>query len=56
MEASFLSRYQPGSISMGLHPLTKDGGAPLFNHNALWGLVGDSDFHGIQRDWEHILD
>ena len=52
----FLSRYQTGSISMGLHPLTKDGGAPLFNHNALWGLVGDSDFHSIQRDWEDIID
>jgi len=52
----FLPTYQPGSIAMSLHPLTKDGAAPLFNHNALWGLVGNSEFSGIKRDWEDILD
>ena len=52
----FLSTYQPGSISMGLHPLTKDGGAPLLNHNALIGLVYGSEYYGIERDWEDILD
>ena len=52
----FLSSYQPGSISMGLHPLTKDGGAPLLNHNALIGLVSGSEYYAIRRDWEDIVD
>ena len=52
----FLTTFQPGSISMGLHPLTKDGGAPLLNHNALIGLVSGSEYYGIERDWDDILD
>ena len=52
----FLTTFQPGSISMGLHPLTKDGGAPLLNHNALIGLVSGSEYYGIERDWNDILD
>jgi len=52
----FLPTYQPGSITMSLHPLTKDGGAPIYNHNALWGLVGNSEFTGMERDWQDIFD
>jgi len=52
----FLSNYRAGNISFGLHPLTKDGGALMFHHNALWGLLGNSDKTGILRDWDHIID
>ena len=52
----FLPTYQPGSITMSMHPLTKDGGAPVLNHNALWGLLGNSEFTGIERDWQDIFD
>lgn len=52
----FLPNYQAGSISFGLHPLTKDGGAILYQHNALWGLLGNSDRTGLLRDWSDILD
>ena len=52
----FLSNYQTGNISFGLHPLTKDGGALLFNHNALWGLLGNADRTGLLRDWSDIID
>ncbi len=52
----FLPNYQAGSISFGLHPLTKDGGAILYQTHALWGLLGNTDKTGILRDWSDILD
>ena len=52
----FLPNYQTGNISFGLHPLTKDGGALLYNHNALWGLLGNADRTGLLRDWSDIID
>ena len=52
----FSPSYRSGNVSFSLHPLTKDGGAPLFNHNALWGLLGDTEYSSIKRDWRDILD
>jgi hypothetical protein len=52
----FLPTYQAGNISFGLHPLTKDGGALLYQHNAIWGLLGNSDKTGLLRDWNDIID
>lgn len=52
----FLPSYSTGSVSFGFHPLTKDGGAFLFNHNALWSLYGNSEYDAIIRDWNYILD
>jgi len=50
----FLPTYRTGNISMALHPLTKDGAALLFNHNALYGILGDTDYYSIRRDWRDI--
>jgi hypothetical protein len=50
----FLPTYKTGNISMALHPLTKDGAALLYNHNALYGILGDTDFSSIRRDWRDI--
>ena len=52
----FYTKYRTGDLSFGLHPLTKDGAATLFNHNALFGLLGDTEFSSIKRDWRDILD
>tara|TARA_B100000029_G_scaffold421428_1_gene427699 strand:- start:1253 stop:3406 length:2154 start_codon:yes stop_codon:yes gene_type:complete len=52
----FLPRYQPGLISFALHPLTKDGAAMIFNHNALWGMLGDTEDFAIKREWRNLLD
>jgi len=51
----FYPDFRRGNISFGLHPLTKDGGAMLHNHNSLWGILGDSGLRATERDWEHIL-
>ncbi len=52
----FYDNYRSGNISFGLTPLTKDGGAMLIYHNALYGLLGDTNTNAIERDWENILD
>ena len=52
----FTTRYRTGNIVFGLHPLTKDGGALLYGHNALWGIVGNTARYEFERDWENILD
>ncbi len=52
----FYSDHTSGNISFGLHPLTKDGGAFLNVTNSLFGIVGDSNFNSIKRDWNYILD
>ena len=52
----FYSSYEPGSISFGLHPLTKDGGAILNLHHSLYSLFGDTAQSALRRDWGDILD
>ena len=52
----FYPDFRTGNISFGLHPLTKDGGAILHRHNALWGILGDSNIKSINRDWKQILE
>jgi len=52
----FYSSYEPGFISFGLHPLTKDGGAILQHQNTLYGLFGDTAKSSLLRDWGDILD
>jgi hypothetical protein len=52
----FYSDYRTGQISFGLHPLTKDGGAILNEHHALYGIVGDGDSRSILRDWDYIME
>ena len=52
----FYPDFRSGVISFGLHPLTKDGGAILNNHNSLWGILGDTNLKSIERDWKQILE
>ena len=52
----FYSSYEPGFISFGLHPLTKDGGAILHHQNNLYALFGDTTKSSLLRDWRDILD
>ena len=51
----FYSDFRSGNISFGLHPLTKDGGAILNKHNSLIGILGDSSYSSIIRDWENLI-
>ena len=50
------SDYTSGNISFGLHPLTKDGGAFLTQHNSLFSILGDTNSLSVRRDWKDILD
>jgi hypothetical protein len=52
----FYSDFTTGNISFGLHPLTKDGGAPLIQHNSLYNILGYSNRHAILNYWDDILD
>ena len=52
----FFSDYTTGHISFGLHPLTKDGGALLTQHNALYSILGDTATNSIYRDWGELFD
>ena len=52
----FYSSYEPGFISFGLHPLTKDGGAVLNHQNSLYALFGGTSKRSLLRDWRDILD
>tara|TARA_Y100000748_G_scaffold222974_1_gene187625 strand:- start:1026 stop:3149 length:2124 start_codon:yes stop_codon:yes gene_type:complete len=52
----FYSDFRTGNVSFGIHPLTKDGGAILNQHNALMGILGDSNSSAMIRDWNNILE
>ena len=52
----FYTKYQTGSISFGMHPLTKDGGAILNHQSTLYGLLGDTNRDSVLRDWADLLD
>ncbi len=52
----FYSDFRTGSISFGLHPLTKDGGAILNQHNSLFSILGDTNRSSIERDWDYIYE
>ncbi len=51
----FYPDFRSGTISFGLQPLTKDGGALLRKHNSLIGILGDSNSSSIIRDWDNLL-
>ena len=51
----FYGNFRSGNISFGLQPLTKDGGAMLIQHNALYSILGDSNKNSIERDWDYLL-
>ena len=51
----FYSDYRNGNISFAMHPLTRDGGAMLNNHNALYGIFGDTNRDSIYRDLQGLL-
>ncbi len=50
------SDFTTGNIGFGLHPLTKDGGAILNQHNSLFSILGDTNRAAITRDWDLLLD
>ena len=52
----FYADYKSGSISFGIHPLTKDGGALLNQHNSLFSILGDTNKQSILRDWKYIME
>ena len=52
----FYTDYRTGVISFGLHPLTKDGGALLNQHNSLFSILGDTNRASTIRDWDNLLD
>ena len=52
----FYSDFTTGNISFGLHPLTKDGGALLTQHNSLFSILGDTNIQAITRDWNDLLE
>ena len=52
----FYADFRSGVLSFGLHPLTKDGGAFLTQHNQLYSIFGEVNSHSISRDWRHIID
>jgi hypothetical protein len=52
----FYSDFRTGNISFGLHPLTKDGGAILNQHNGLFGILGGTNRFSTERDWNNLLD
>ena len=51
----FYTDYRSGVISFGLHPLTKDGGALLYQHNSLFSILGNSNKSSIDEDWSDVL-
>ena len=52
----FYTDYRSGTISFGLHPLTKDGGAIMNQHNSLFSIIGDSNYYSFEDKWLDILD
>jgi len=51
----FYSDHRTGNITFGMHPLTKDGGALLNQHNSLFSILGDSNRASVIRDWQDFL-
>ena len=51
----FYSDYKSGNISFAMHPITRDGGAMLNNHNSLYGIFGDTTRDSIYRDLQGFL-
>ena len=51
----FYTDYRASNISFGIHPLTKDGAAPLIHHNSLHSILADSNKSSILRDWEDLF-
>ena len=51
----FYPDFRSGVISFGLHPLTKDGGAMLQQHNSLFGILGETNKYSLKRDWDDLL-
>ena len=51
----FYSDFRSGSISFGIHPLTKDGGSLLNQFHAIHGMVGDTNLDSISRDKNYLL-
>ena len=52
----FFPDYTTGHIGFGISPLTKDGGARLWQSTNLYGVFGDSHASSIIRDWDALLD
>ncbi len=52
----FYTDYRSGTIAFGLHPLTKDGGAMMNQHNSLYSILGDTNYHSLKSKWKDILD
>ena len=52
----FFTDYTTGHIGFGISPLTKDGGARLWQSTNLYGVFGDSHASSIMRDWDALLD
>ena len=51
----FFSDFRTGNITFGLHPLTKDGGSRLIQHNQLYGILADTNERSLLRDWSDLL-
>ncbi len=51
----FYTDYRTGVISFGLHPLTKDGGALLYQHNSLFSILGNSNQSSVDQNWNDVL-
>ena len=51
----FFSDYRSGNISFGMHPLTKDGGAQLNQHNSLFGIIADTNKDALLQDWKELM-
>ena len=51
----FFQDYRNGNISFAMHPLTRDGGAMLNNHNSLYGIFGDTTKDSLYRDINGII-
>ncbi len=52
----FFQDYRNGNISFAMHPLTRDGGAMLNNHNSLYGIFGDTAKDSLYRDINGIIE
>ncbi len=51
----FYPDFRTGNITFGLHPLTKDGGSRLIQHNQLYGILADTNERALLRDWSDLL-
>ena len=51
----YFSDYRSGNIGFSMSPLTRDGGAMLYNHNSLFGIFGETNKDSIDRDINDLL-